>query len=251
MNNRHVTSQMSPTVKIALCLAAAVPVLVLALPLLSADHGGPRAEAPRATTVDRSSHGSIRHADTQVVQRPVAVRSEPVRPEPARPVAVDRRVAPAHDFQVHRDVDADVRRRHSWDDFAFGRRLTGLPAGFFSLQVGGVPYYYSDGIYYQPYDGGYQEVYPPVGADIAEPPDGSIEIDVGGQTYYYAGGAFYVPDANGIYDLVAAPIGAIVPELPPGAVQTVLNGVVAYQCNGVYYEPVFVNGVTQYETVAP
>jgi hypothetical protein len=47
------------------------------------------------------------------------------------------------------------------------------------------------------------------------------------------------------------PIGVVVPELPPGAVQVVVNGQAAYQFNGIYYMPVFVNGVTQYQTFLP
>jgi hypothetical protein len=30
-----------------------------------------------------------------------------------------------------------------------------------------------------------------------------------------------------------------------------MNGTVAYQFNGIYYQPVFVNGVTQHQTVSP
>jgi hypothetical protein len=29
------------------------------------------------------------------------------------------------------------------------------------------------------------------------------------------------------------------------------NGQIAYQFNGIYYQPVFVNGVTQYQTFMP
>jgi hypothetical protein len=126
-----------------------------------------------------------------------------------------------------------------------------LPFGFFTLDVGGVPFYYSDGIYYQPSDGGYDEVYPPVGAGVPQLPDGAIAISAGGTTYYYAGGAFYVQQPDGTYATVPAPIGVIVPELPPGAVQVNINGQTAYQFNNVYYEPVFENGVTQYETFVP
>jgi hypothetical protein len=46
-------------------------------------------------------------------------------------------------------------------------------------------------------------------------------------------------------------MGVIVPELPPGAVLVTVNGNVAYQFNNIYYEPVFQNGVTQYQTFMP
>jgi hypothetical protein len=148
-------------------------------------------------------------------------------------------------------VDVDVHRPHFWNDFVFGRHLPRLPLGFLTLRIGGTPYYYNDGIYYQPADGGYQEVYPPVGAAVPEPPEGAIEIYSGGQTYYYAGGAFYLQQPDGTYAIAPTPLGVVVPELPPGANQVSVNGGVAYQFNRIYYEPVFVNGLTQYETFQP
>ncbi len=202
--------------------------------------GGVRAPAhvavqPRPVVADRVSHGSIRHVDTHVAQRPVA----------ERPTFEARR-----EVIVHRDVDADVRRPRFWDGFARGQRLSVLPAGYVSLVVNGAPYYYDDGIYYQPQAGSYEEVYPPVGADVMEPPNGAIAIEAGNLTYYYAGGAFYVQQDNG-FVIAPTPIGVIVPELPPGAVQVSVSGNAAYQFNGIYYQPVFVNGVTQYQTFTP
>ena len=237
-----------PRRKIGLSFAVAMPALMMAFPLIGAERGGvrgaaaPRAamSAPQPALVDRFSHGSIRHVETHVVQRPVEVRREPGHPVEFR-----------HDVMVHRDVDVDIHRRHFWSDFAFGRRRAVLPFGCLTLQIGGVPYYYDEGIYYQPVEGGYQEVYPPVGAAVPEPPDGSIAIDAGGQTYYYAGGAFYLQQADGTCATAPTPIGVVVPELPSGAIQVAVKGTVAYQFNGIYYEPVFVNGVTQYETFMP
>jgi hypothetical protein len=190
--------------------------------------------------VDRSSHGSIRHYDSHVYSRPE------VRHFEGR-----REFYPRHDVFVHRDVDVDFHHRHFWHNFSFGRRLGALPFGYLTLNIGGAPYYYSDGIYYQPTDGGYQEVYPPVGADVPQPPEGSITVQAGGQTYYYAGGAFYLQQPDGSYAIAPTPLGVVVPELPPGAVQVSMNGQIAYQFNGIYYRPVFVDGVTQYQTFQP
>lgn len=189
----------------------------------------------KPVVVDRTNHGSIRHVDTHVVTRPIDVRH-----------GVDVR----HDVVSHRDVEVDVHHPRFWNNFAFGRRWAVLPVGYVSVMVNGSPYYYNDGIYYQPSNGAYQEVYPPVGADVSEPPDGAIAIDAGGITYYYAGGAFYVQQGDG-YVIAPTPIGVTVPELPPGAVQVSVNGNVAYQFNGIYYQPEFVDGVTQYVTFMP
>jgi len=255
--NTHLAHSISRR-KTGLSLAVGLSVLLIALPLIHAQRGGaPRggggaAVAARPVVVDRSSHGSIRHVDSQVVQRPVEVRREPARAvEPAHPVEVRHEVVPRHEVLVHHDVEADVHRAHLWNDFVFGRRLAVLPLGFLALQLGGVPYYYCDGIYYQPADGGYQEVYPPVGAAVPQPPEGAIEIVAGGQTYYYAGGAFYLQQPDGTCAIAPTPLGVVVPELPPGAIQVSVKGSVAYQFNGIYYEPIFVNGVTQYETFMP
>jgi hypothetical protein len=254
--------------KPGLRLAVGLLALLTSLPLIYAQRGGaPRGGGgggARPVAVDRSSHGSIRHAETQVVQRPAEVSHAPARPAETyraperpqerpqeRPVEVHHDVAPGRGFQVHHDVDVDIHAHHFWNDFSYRHHWGALPLGYFAFSLGGTPYYYDDGIYYQAANGGYDEVYPPVGAGVPQLPDGAIEIDGNGQTYYYAGGAFYVQQPDGTFVTVPPPIGVVVPELPPGAAPVTLNGTVAYQFNGVYYEPVFVNGVTQYETVAP
>ena len=199
-------------------------------------HQTPQPSAPRQpVVVDRTNHGSIRHVDTHVVQRPVDA-----------PHGIDQHqhVVPRH------DVDVDIHRPRFWNNFVFGARIHGLRPGYFRLYVGGIPYFYDDGIYYQQAGDDYQEVYPPVGADVQDLPDGAIEIDAGNIAYYYAGGAFYVQQDDG-YVIAPTPIGVVVPELPPGAVQVSYNGGVAYQFNGIYYQPEFVDGVTQYVTFQP
>ena len=251
----------------------ALLALLLALSSFAAGHGGgggapPGGGAPRGggmaprpalspsspaltptgpAIAERPSHGTIRHLDTHAIQRPI-----PIRPEPQHRGEAAREFAPRHDGGfVHRDVDAGIRRHHGFDDFRYHRHFRVLPFGFLTLAVGGVSFCYYDGIYYQPGGDGYDEVYPPVGAIIPEPPDGAIAIDAGGVTYYFAGGAFYLQQPVGTYAIVPAPMGVIVPELPPGAVQVIVSGNTAYQFSNVYYEPVFVNGVTQYQTFVP
>jgi|SRR5580704_15927768 hypothetical protein len=243
-------------------IGVALAALLVAWPLLYAQQrqqpGGrpepaPRSEPARAEPsrapvqrsqpafVDRSNHGSVRHVDTYTA---------PSRPVETRPVEARPGFDSHHDVYVHHDVDVDFRHDRFWHGFRYGARFGVLPVGYVSIMVGGSPYFYDDGIYYQQADDGYQEVYPPVGADVPQPPDGAVEIDAGGQTYYYAGGAFYVQQGDG-YVIAPTPIGVTVPELPPGAVQVAVNGGIAYQFNGIYYQPVFVDGVTQYTTFMP
>jgi len=192
-------------------------------------------EVHRPVVVDRPSHGTIRHVDAHVVQRPVEIYHE---------AAVHQQV------YVHHDVDVDIHRRQFWHGFAYGERYHGLRAGYISLFVNGSPYFYDEGIYYQQIGSDYQAVYPPIGANIPGLPDGAVAIVAGNLVYYYVGGAFYVQQ-NGLFTVVPTPLGVTVPELPPGAVQVAINNGVAYQFNGVYYLPVFANGVTQYMTFQP
>ena len=194
--------------------------------------------------MDRFAHGSVRHANSYVARPPAEVHREPEHPVEGR-----REEAPRAFVQPWREED--VHRPHFWDDFRFGLHVAGLPFGCLTLQIGGVPYYYYNDIYYQPVPGGYQEVYPPVGAAVPQPPEGAIAVEAGGLTYYYAGGGFYLQQPDGTYAIAPAPLGVVVPLLPPGAVQVLVNGTIAYQFNCIYYQPVFVNGVTQYETFRP
>ena len=233
--------------------------LLAAMPLSHAQRQEPRgAEAPRVSgppretprpavqrqpaVVNRTNHGSIRHVDTHVVQRPVVVQ---------RRVEAPRGGIDQHQHVIaHHDVDAEIGGRRFWHGFVFGARRHGLWPGYVQLYVNGAPYFYDDGIYYQQTGDDYQEVYPPVGADVQDLPDGAIEVDAGNVAYYYAGGAFYVQQGDG-YVIAPTPIGVSVPELPPGVVEVSYNGGMAYQFNGIYYLPQFVDGVTQYVTFQP
>ena len=230
-----------------------VAALLIALPVLYAQRqqasprSEPRSEPARAparapvarppATVYRANHGSVRHVDTHVVTRP-------------EPAPVRRDFDMHHDVFVHHDVDVDIHRNYHWHNFTFGARFGVLPVGCVPVFVGGTPYYYDDGLYYQQSGDSYEEVYPPAGVDVPQPPDGAVEIDAGNQAYYYAGGAFYVEQGDG-YVVAPPPIGVTVPELPPGAIQVSIDGNIAYQFNGIYYRPVFADGVTQYVTFAP
>lgn len=208
----------------------------------------PPRQAPRPAVqrqpavVDRTNHGSIRHVDTHVVQRPVVA---------PRGVEAPRGGIDQHQHvTAHHDVDADIGRTRFWHGFVFGARIHGLRPGYLQIYVGGIPFFYDDGIFYRQTGDDYQEVYPPVGADVQDLPDGAVEIDAGNIAYFYAGGAFYVLQSDG-YVIAPTPIGVTVPELPPGAVEVSYNGGMAYQFNGIYYQPQFVDGVTQYVTIQP
>ena len=57
---------------------------------------------------------------------------------------------------------------YRYGDHYFGHRVHSLPRGYRTIRVGGLDYYYYDGIYYRPYTlGGYYVCRPPRGTTIA------------------------------------------------------------------------------------
>jgi hypothetical protein len=157
-------------------------------------------------------------------------------------------VRPEH--HVDHDLDIDRHHSHYWSSYWSGMRLRALPHGYLSIRIGGRPYYYYEGVYYEPAPEGYSVVAPPVGATISSLPAGATGISINGTIYFYAGGAFYLQQPNG-FAVVPAPIGVTVAELPPGATPVVINGNTYYLGNGTYYFPVMQGGVTVYTTVKP
>jgi len=109
-------------------------------------------------------------------------------------------------------------------------------------------YSYDAGVFYQPGNGGYQVVAPPIGVVVPGLPPNYVTVQVGGDNYYYYGGAFYFQAANG-YQLVHAPAGAIVTNLPDGCTTVNANGITYLQYNGDYYQPIQYNGQPAYEVV--
>lgn len=75
---------------------------------------------------------------------------------------------------------------------AFGLRINVLPFGYSQFFIGPDPFYYSNGIYYQPYPkGGYKVAPPPLGAVVKSLPSGAKLSVIDGKKYYVLGGTFY------------------------------------------------------------
>lgn len=132
------------------------------------------------------------------------------------------------------------------------------PAGFFisSLATAAIlitlenrRYNYYDGVFYEPYNNGYQVVPPPMGAYIPSIPEGFQQVMVGGINYYYFGGAFYIQDGGGNYQVVASPAGAVIYNLPEGATTEQVDNYTYLLYNGNYYQPIQINGQNAYEVV--
>ena len=90
-----------------------------------------------------------------------------------------------------------------------GFRLRVLPNPYLSIVVGGFPYFYFDGVFYQSFNSGYIVVSAPIGAFVSTLPDGFIAFSIGLATYYYLNNTYYVwDDSRDGYVVVEKPAGA-------------------------------------------
>jgi len=75
---------------------------------------------------------------------------------------------------------------------SFGFRLNVLPYGYSRFNVGTVPYYYNEGVYYRnSTSSGYEVVAPPLDATVSKLPSNATVTVIDGQKYYQVGGTFY------------------------------------------------------------
>ncbi len=213
---------------------------------------------------------------------PAAARRPEASPEPARTINGGSRNVGTHVYtsnvnvhenvNVHSNVNAHDNVNvyhtggyhglhpyyyHPYHPFYWGPRwhpfgffLPALTADAVLLSLAGGQYYYDDGCYYQPANGGYSVVPPPIGAVVSYLPQGYETTMVGNQQYYYYGGAFYVYTGNA-YQVVAAPLGAVVTQIPVGAQDVNINGQDMLVYNNTYYLPISQNGEDAYEVVSP
>jgi hypothetical protein len=144
-----------------------------------------------------------------------------------------------------------------------------LPYGYYPFWYGPYQYYYAEGIFYTPYNGGYQVTTPPVGAAVPSLPRGAKSIMIDNQQYYEFNGVYYkivindkgqkvyvVAGKNGVLNTDAsaaqednAPrVGDIVGQLPDNCRKISLNGKHYFVApDDIYYEQVKDNnGITAY-----
>src|SRR5665213_597484 len=142
---------------------------------------------------------------------------------------------------------------HPFTAFAYGPRWH--PVGFFissligtaiAIDIANRAYRYSDGVFYAPYNNGYQVVPAPSGAFVPSIPDGFQQLSVGGQDYYYFGGAFFIQNGNN-YEVVPAPAGGVVYNLPQGSSVVQVDSYNYVEYNDTYYQPIQINGQNAYE----
>lgn len=128
--------------------------------------------------------------------------------------------------------------------------LSALAADAIWFNYNNTRYWYDDGCFYLPQNGGYAVVPAPIGAIVASIPPGYESPVVDGVTYYYFAGVFYVYTGQG-YQVVAAPPGAVIYQLPDGAIDQQIDGQDFLVYNNTWYEPISQDGQDAYEVVPP
>ena len=134
-----------------------------------------------------------------------------------------------------------------------------LPRLAITLTVGGLLFYYADGIYYRHATSGFIVAVPPAGLIVTTLPVGYTVFVLGGMTYYYYADVYYVWDSyRGGYRVVEAPLdtagyrpGDVVEILPDGAISVTINGRQYYRYNNVYFMQAIQNNGIVYIVVNP
>jgi hypothetical protein len=217
-------------------------------------------QVPNRTTVNRTqiNRTQVNVNRTQTINRTTNVRSYANRPgyrphgwaSTRRPYTRPPVVYGGRSYYAYHRYYA-----HPYVAFSYGPRWH--PVGFFLSALVGTAilidlenqqYRYDAGVFYAPYNNGYQVVSAPPGAYVPSIPEGYQQVAVGGQTYYYFGGAFFVLNGNQ-YEVVQAPAGAVVYNLPQGASPAQVDDYNYMQYNGTYYQPIQINGQDAYEVV--
>jgi len=140
-----------------------------------------------------------------------------------------------------------------------GYTIHTLPRLAVTLAIGGLLFYYADGIYYRHATSGFIVATPPVGVVITTLPVGYTVFVLGGLTYYYYADVYYVWDSyRGGYRVVEAPLdvstyqpGEIVDILPDGATSVTINGVQYYRYNNIYFMQTVQGNRVVYVVVTP
>lgn len=149
-----------------------------------------------------------------------------------------------------------------------GFYLNTLPFGYYPFYMGADQYYYANGAFYRPYDGGgYVVTTPPVGAAVPKLPKGAKAIMIDNQQFYEFEGVYYkavvndkgenvfvVAGKDGVlntgdtYDngdntnndsnvIVMPQVGDMINQLPPNCHKITLNGSKYFVSpDNVYYE---------------
>ena len=145
---------------------------------------------------------------------------------------------------------------HPWGFFITTLAVTAVVVSVESQQ-----YHYDQGVWYQPYNGGYQVIAAPVGGTITTLPPGSQTINNSNSNNtttnsnnttvvnnYYYGGTYYEKSSGG-YTVVPPTAGMVVENLPEGGEETKIGDVTYVKVGETYYQPIDQDGKNMYEVV--
>lgn len=131
----------------------------------------------------------------------------------------------------------------------FGFFVAALATTAIIVSIENAQYHYDQGVWYQPYNGGYQVVNAPVGATVTTLPSNTQTVVVNETVNnYYYGGSFYEKNDKG-YTVVPPTAGTIVPHLPEGGKEVKMGDQTYVQFGEIYYQPIQVDGKNMYEIV--
>lgn len=165
----------------------------------------------------------------------------------------DRRYWGRHDYYWDDDDDDDDDDSWLWGiggvviggiaGYAIGAAVNEPPEGTVAVPVGGVPYQYYGGAFYEPAPSGngYVTTAAPVGAQVEAPPiDCTIVFGPENEGYCYFQGAFFIYDeSSDQYVVVEPPAGTSVTYLPPGYEPVTIAGTQYMKLGGTYYRPYY------------
>jgi len=108
-----------------------------------------------------------------------------------------------HDDFHHGDHDF-----YRWHDHPhYGYHMHFLPPGAVTIWVGGIRYYYYDGLFYSYVgDGDFIIVNPPIGAYVDVIPQDFQPVNINGRIYYTDNGVYYLLTHHHGYKVVEAPV---------------------------------------------
>jgi len=271
-------------------LVSAAALLCLSATLLGAapeererkdDRGNAARTVAPARPVQNDTHHDVTHKPGTAVGVPSKTLPSHARPEP--PKRVEKTVTPPgtakrkETYETHvvrpkppatvvlpaGKTHADFRRPPGVKPPPYYHRpgyvIGALPRLAVTLSLGGLLFYYADGIYYRRAASGYIVSVPPVGMVVSTLPIGYTVYMVGGRTYYYYADVYYVwDDPHTGYRVVSPPAdtsgylpGDIVETLPDGAYSVTVNGRQYFRYADVYFLQAIQNGAVVYVVVTP
>ena len=126
----------------------------------------------------------------------------------ARENGVSREPQPSHGERSPREeFKSGSREDHGRQEVRFQQRTHyehRLPAGYRTLKIANMIFYYLNGIFYQSTPYGYEVVTSPMGPIVKELSPGYYQIFYGGTTYYVCNNTCYVQGPMG-YSIVTPP----------------------------------------------